>query len=1179
MREIKFLVIGFLSLLCLSVSAQERFFNLTAADVKIDSRLPHFAHSFALGEQYADSSYSVSILYPEFIDMTSADIARYRQLSDAPLPALPPIRQRLALDRKKGSLEVDFCPLVFRDGKYQILVSFMLRLETQPRKQSLRHAAAQTRAGGSSRYAAHSVLASGKWAKIRVPASGVYRLTDDLIRKAGFTDINKVKVYGYGGRLQNEKLVAEELVATDDLKEVPTCWVDGCRLFYAYGPVSWESNTATRRTRNPYSDYGYYFLTQTDDTPTSVDSTAFLASFYPSPDDYHTLYEVDAHAWYEGGRNLFDPNPIPAGSSKTFIIPSKAAQGHAKMSVNLSAGTASQATVTYQNTELGALNIRLIDHDSGNEAGTVYEINRTGTTDSVKISTNSGGPVRLDYISFTWQKPLPAPQLKGTSFPVPEYVYNITNQDLHGDGFADMVIIIPTSQKLRTQAERLKAFHEQNDGMRVRIVPADELYNEFSSGTPDANAYRRYLKMLYDRAQTDADMPKYLLLFGDCVWDNRMLTANCRNLNPDDYLLCFESENSFSALHCYVDDGFFCALDDGEGLNTNFSDKQDVAVGRFPVKTEAEAKVMVDKVLSYVKNKNGGAWQNTLVFMGDDGDDNLHMHDINATADVISTQYPGYLIKKIMWDAYVRETSSTGHAYPEVTRLIKQQQAAGALIMDYGGHGSEIQISHEKVLNFSDFQSFNNPNLPLWVTASCDIMPFDGVVPTIGEAAVLNPKGGALAFFGTTRTVSAYYNALINTSFLRHVLNKDHAGKPITIGEAQRLAKNEMIDTKRDLTDNKLQYSLLGDPAVALHQPSLKVVVDSINGAPVSTDIKASLKAGGIAKVTGHVEYAADFNGTVTVTVRDSQEKIVGRMNDAADITSPFTYYDRTKTLFNGSGNVVGGRFTLTFAIPQDINYTDGTGLMNLYALSDDHQLKAHGTSEAFTIGGTADVVNDSIGPSIYCYLNSPSFTNGDKVNSTPYFVAKITDENGINSAGSGIGHDLQLIIDGEMSKTYNLNDNFVYDFGSYTTGTTYYNIPELAPGPHKLQFRAWDVLNNSSTAELTFHVVKGMQPNLFSVDCTNNPARTTTTFIINHDRVGGQVDVEIDVFDMSGRQLWKHQERGVSTNDAYTVDWDLIVDSGARLQTGVYLYRVSLSSEGSQKVNKAKKLIVIGNN
>lgn len=388
-----------------------------------------------------------------------------------------------------------------------------------------------------------------------------------------------------------------------------------------------------------------------------------------------------------------------------------------------------------------------------------------------------------------------------------------------------------------------------------------------------------------------------------------------------------------------------------------------------------------------------------------------------------------------------------------------------------------------------------------------------------------------------------------------------------------------MIDTGRDLTDNKLQYSLLGDPAVALHQPTFKVVVDSINGSPVSIDVKTSLKAGGIAKVTGHVEYAADFNGTVTVTVRDSQEKIVGRMNDAADITSPFTYYDRTKTLFNGSGNVVGGRFTLTFAIPRDINYTDGTGLMNLYALSDDHQLKAHGTSEAFTIGGTADVANDSIGPSIYCYLNSPSFTNGDKVNSTPYFVAKITDENGINSAGSGIGHDLQLIIDGEMSKTYNLNDHFVYDFGSYTTGTTYYNIPELAPGPHKLQFRAWDVLNNSSTAELTFHVVKGMQPNLFSVDCTNNPARTTTTFIINHDRVGTQVDVEIDVFDMSGRQLWKHQERGVSTNDAYTVDWDLIVDSGARLQTGVYLYRVSLSSEGSQKISKAKKLIVIGNN
>ena len=208
-------------------------------------------------------------------------------------------------------------------------------------------------------------------------------------------------------------------------------------------------------------------------------------------------------------------------------------------------------------------------------------------------------------------------------------------------------------------------------------------------------------------------------------------------------------------------------------------------MGRFPVTTMEEAKVMVDKTINYANNQNAGAWQNTLMFMGDDGNSNLHMKDANEVADFVSALYPGYLIKKVMWDAYTRVTSSTGNTYPEVTRIIKQQQAAGALIMDYAGHASETQVSHENVLKITDFKEFRNTNLPLWVTACCDIMPFDGVTSNIGEEAVLNPNGGAVAFYGTTRTVYAMENKYINRAFMRRVLSYVD-GKPITLGEAHR---------------------------------------------------------------------------------------------------------------------------------------------------------------------------------------------------------------------------------------------------------------------------------------------------------------------------------------------------------------------------------------------------------
>lgn len=1188
---------------CFGANAQ-RFFNLASSQVEVDSVLPEFTYAIPLYDNYDDSLYTVSILYPEFIDMTRTDIANYERLSNEPLPEMPVVKQQIAVSRKKAMLETYFCPLVKRDGKYQILVSFMLKVEAKAKASATKgnetlakgygamanindalttgNNALAKNSSAAERYAANSILATGKWAKIRVPSSGVYQITESLIKKAGFSSLSKIKVYGYGGNLQAERLDGNTLKELDDLKEVATYDRGKSLLFYARGPVSWSSPTATRRTRNPYSDYGYYFITETtnsEEEPLKADSAAFISAFYPSNNDYHSIYEVDGYAWYHGGRNLYDSKAISSGSSQKVVLSKPADATSAQLSVNVSAGSSSSVEVLHNGASLGTITISVpAKYYAGNEALKTYTISSQQAKDTITIRNNGSSPVRLDFVSAAWDKPSPAPSLDG-SFPDAEYVYNITNQNHHADSAADMVIIIPTSQKLQKQANRLADFHRQHDGMRVNVVPADELFNEFSSGTPDANAYRRYMKMLYDRAETEADMPSHLLLFGDCVWDNRMLTQDCRNMSPDDYLLVFESENSFSETTCYADDGFYCLLDDGEGANLLTSDRPDIAVGRFPVTTEAEAKIMVDKTIGYVENKNAGSWQNTIVFMGDDGDANIHMHDVNEVADATISAHPEYLVRKIMWDAYPQETSASGHGYPAVTNLIKRLQSSGALIFDYGGHGRPDQVSHENVLRLTDFKAFSNKNLPLWVTATCDIMPYDGVEPTIGEAAVLNENGGTMAFFGTARTVFVPENKAINRAFMKYVLTYDSNGKPITIGEAQRLTKSYLITSSEDRSANKLQYQLLGDPAVALHLPTQKVMVDSINGISVNdTQKKATLQAGSIATISGHIEGNNDFTGLVSATIRDSRELITCNMNASAAADSAFTFYDYTKYLFNGSDSIKNGKFNLSFAVPMDINYSDKAGIMNFHAVSSDKQMLAHGYCTNFIVGGTATVDNDSIGPSIFCYLNSPSFVNGGNVNSTPYFVAQITDANGINSTGNGIGHDLQLIIDGDMAKTYTLNDNFVYDFGTYTSGTTYYQIPELSAGKHTLKFRAWDILNNSSTVSLDFNVVRGLTPKLFNVGVTKNPASTSTTFIITHDRMGTTMDVDIDVFDASGRLLWTHHESGVSTNGAYTSTWNLCTDSGQQLQTGVYLYRVRVACEGSSQASKANKLVVISN-
>ena len=759
-------------------------------------------------------------------------------------------------------------------------------------------------------------------------------------------------------------------------------------------------------------------------------------------------------------------------------------------------------------------------------------------------------------------------------YPEPEKAADVANQNLHADANLDMVIVVPTSGKLLAQAQRLAEAHTAR-GMRVRVVRADQVYNEFSSGTPDANAYRRYMKMLYDRAETAADQPRYLLLFGDGAWDNRMLTSDWRNESADDYLLCYESDNSFSQFYCYVTDDYFGLLDDGEGADVSRAGI-DVAVGRLSARTLAQATAMVDKIIDYRTNNHAAAWQNTICILGDDGDSNRHMQDAESVANVVATRYPSYDLKKIYWDAYTRESTSTGNRYPEVEKLVRQQMQRGALVMNYSGHGSVYIMSHEQAVKKEFFSEHMSLNLPLWVTASCDIMPFDGQEENFGELAMYNDYGGAVAFFGTTRTVYANYNCMLNKTFMNHVLSTDANGRRMTMGEAVMKAKNTYVSSYTEMERiNKMHYTLLGDPALALAAPTLKAVIDSVNGAPATG--MQQLKAGSVVTVKGHIDGHPQFKGLATLTVRDQEETVTCRRNDPS-LDVAFTFKERPNTIYTGRDSVQNGTFTFQFSVPQDISYSDQAGLMLIYAVSNDKTLEAHGINSAFHLSGSEGSANDGIGPSVYCYLNSEHFMNGGTVNATPYFYAELSDKDGINVAGSGIGHDLELVIDGDMNMTYNLNDAFQYDFGDYRSGTVGFILPELTSGRHKLRFRAWDVLNNSSTSELVFNVDQAGSDGI-SVICTKNPATTSTSFIINHDRSSNMVDMTLDVFDMSGRPLWKLMKSGIPSDGTFTIDWDLSIDGGSRLMTGVYIYRIQVEGNGGLSATYTNKLIVLNNN
>ena len=1244
-----------LTLLAVSTACKAQFIDLEWNGS--DSVPPSYTNIYDLGYDYRDKECRFEMEYPEYEVATKEEIARYGVDVDALTDDFP-VSLHKAVSRKRGCLEVAVYPFAKKGKDVVKLVSLkpVVRIS-----KSVSPPLRMEDAG--SRYAEHSVLATGKWVKIYVDEAGVYQLTPQFLSSAGFNTPSKVKVYGYGGEVISEGEIDK---MQDDLNEVATFRKDdGTILFYARGTLNWKWNPKTRASitfshrQNTYSLHSYYFITENDSTaPLSITPEEAPEPFVVHTNTFieHAVIDNDSYSFLNTGRRFFDSYDFVNGSSHSFDLKLPGIVAGTKSSVSVAFATSSSMysstlDVAANDSTLGALlfspngqydNAKLMTRTFNN----VFLKENTRFT--LNHNRNAGVNGRLDYINVAytrklemngntlnfrfvntgatantvtfdlggtssttqiWRVTSPAAITKvnttaeGTTatasitcqpacnefiavntaaeYPAPTLVGDIENQDLHALRDINLVIIIPANGKLKDQAQRLADAHLAYDSITSVVIPADKIYNEFSSGTPDATAYRRLMKMLYDRADDDKKAPQSLLLFGGGFWDNRLITSGLKGINPDDYLLCYESDLSTSKTDSYVLEDYYGLLDDGEGVSI-LKDKMDIGVGRLPFDNAADAKQMVDKLITYMSNKYAGAWKNTICMMGDDGDNNVHMNDTKAVCQVIETNNPDYHIKKIFWGAYPQEVSSTGKSFPAVTSDIYKQMADGALVFNYTGHAAAYTLSHEQVLKLSDFASFSTNKNPLWFTAGCDISPFDQNEENVGVTSLLNRRGGSIGWITTARTVYSAQNQKINKAFMTHLLSRPEDGTPITVGEALRRAKVDMVSsitTARDSINNA-HYVLLGDPALRIRTPYYKTVVDTFNGKDVNS-ANDTIKAGSVIKVTGHIEdnegkLADHFNGKISTNVYDNIETITCTIYDT-DTEVPFTYNDRTKTIYSGADSVKNGRFEFAFPVPVDINYSNESGRIDIYAINDSNTVEAQGRFENFKVGGTYELAsNDTIGPEITIYLNSEDFKDGDLVNETPVLIAYLHDDSGINTTGSGIGHDIMAIVDNKETLTMSLNSYYVSNTGDYTRGSISYLMPQMEIGDHTLLFRAWDVMNNPSTREVHFTVEEGLQPAIFDFS-VKGLVRTNAIFRLTTDRMQSALNITIDVFDVTGRKVWSKSDISESETNIYNVNWDLQSADGS-VPPGVYVARASVSYGSGSHATKAVKFVVVGN-
>jgi hypothetical protein len=751
----------------------------------------------------------------------------------------------------------------------------------------------------------------------------------------------------------------------------------------------------------------------------------------------------------------------------------------------------------------------------------------------------------------------------------------IPNQDLHSSLPSDMIIL--THPLFRAYAEKLANIHLKNDGLITLIVTPEQIYNEFSGGVPDIGAIRNFLRMKYQKQKGSSHPLKYLLLFGDGSYENKTPPPNNPNFIPT-----YQSQNSNEVVSSFTSDDFYGLLDDGEG---EAEGTEDIGIGRLPVSDTMQAGIVLSKIRRYLDPANMGDWKNVICLTADDEDANTHMTDAEGLAAVLKDSVPSYNIDKIYLDAFRRITTVNGQSYPDVNKAINDRINSGCLIFNYTGHGNESTLAAERVVTAEDINSWKNGGkLPLFITATCEFSRFDDIdinlatrqmtgKTSAGEMVFLNKEGGGIALMSTTRVVYSAPNYDLNKNIFNCAFNRDQTGKSMSFGDIIRIAKNNS-----GTGPNKRNFTLLGDPALKLAYPYHgKVITDSINKVSV-TDKIDSLKALSLVTITGHIEDPAGnpmntFNGVVSPLVYDKASNIKTLANDGGQ---SMTFSLMNNILFSGKTMAKDGRFRFTFIVPRDIDYSFGSGKISYYA--NDVKEDMNGSFNDIIVGGFSKaLITDNEGPEIKLYLNDTLFRNGGITDNNPRLLAIITDKGGINTSGSGIGHDLTGFLDNEPDKSFVLNNYFENDFDNYIRGRITYDLFGLTAGAHSLTIKAWDNFNNSSEKSILFLVESGEKFVLKNLLNYPNPFNNQTNISLEHNRPDNELNITINVFSLDGRIIKIIKTKVTSTGYSLPpVEWDGNDDNGKRVGKGIYPYLVIVTTGSGETAKVSGRMIIL---
>lgn len=744
---------------------------------------------------------------------------------------------------------------------------------------------------------------------------------------------------------------------------------------------------------------------------------------------------------------------------------------------------------------------------------------------------------------------------------IPVFVQRLQNQNLRGAPVPQFVIV--THPDFLSEANRLAAHRQSFNGLDVQVVTTQQVYEEFSGGKKDVTALRDFFRTLYQRSNRFENV----LLIGRGTYDYKNRVTSNSTFVP-----IYESRNSLSPLETYSSDDYFAFVGSSEGewsespaVNHNMA----FGVGRLPVRTTAEAKGIVDKLIAYDTDpKKYGRWRKSFAFVADDGDFNIHQSQADLLTEFVQNQQPQFDTRKIYLDLFRQENRPSGQRSPRTTEEIARTLQEGVAIVNFTGHGSEQVWMDERVLDGNTIKEWGKlPQWPLFVTATCEFGRHDDPQQiTTGERILLQPEG-AIGLVTTARPVNASTNFTLNRAFYAALFQKAN-GRYRSLGLVFRDTKN----TSQSGVANR-NFSLLGDPSMTLALGDMNVTWEEVTTANGTDTLRPLARAHirGSIRESGTVQ--TGFMGTAEVTVfnKPKQQQTKGDENPV------FFFSNFTDLLYKGEVSVVNGVFDLEFIVPKNVSSNVVSGKVSAYAASSTASADAAGAQVDVAVGGlpvTAPV--DTEPPGIELFMGDTTYVSGGPVGPRSAIVARLTDASGINLTADP-QHVLLAILDDSLS--YQLNQQFRYLPNSAQAGLVSFGLNPLASGQHQITLFASDAHLNRAQATIRFTVSEDGGIRIENFANFPNPFRTgeQTTFQFIHTRPGDDLEAQLTLYSAQGQPVLTQRWQVSSSYYEVTLSqWDGLTPSGAKLPAGIYFAKLIVRSQldGSQNEQTTRLLL-----